>query len=740
MLAGVLPTDLEVVRRGEVDRERISFHRAGSFCKRLNDMKLNDKKDCDFEWNEETKDYMLWQSPLYDDEFTELIDTVEHTMIGPVQFADLTKSKDNFTAFRRFCKRWHDKRRIIKDWNLNRTDVGILLTPLFDLCHTFGGQGLGGGGIIYSSPASSNQPKPAFVTEMEPQHRRKHPHPHLLNIPQGKETPRTLLRHKKLRPSRLQNHRNHQSQPNKAVNLKAPTAAKVAIDGADVIALTTKNSKGFHPYSFIIRDACRKSENNFISKALLFPTPGTQLEVPKFSRRLSQTFGIYPPRNTQTHLHTCSIKDEREFCVVLWRVPKKEVTTAKQAWKKLEQVFDDSGLSIKVGLLRNLITTTLDNYSSVEGYINKYGHKDCYFKDKRKGYFAAFPAAVEFFGICWYIDSRASLHMCREEKWMYNVFPSSINNIKVADNKTVEVKGCGNVDFQMVNNSCDIKFEKNGCEVYQNNELILTAMHRDNTYVLNNVTEASALLTTVDETDINLRHQGMGHLSFTDLQKITESAEGVKILKKDNQIFTTCLEGKMSRLPFKNIGTRALEPLQLIHCDLCDPMETSSIGGIRIIENPDNRMYEEKRVSCICSFSDEEQSSLQFNFIILIYLLLKITYQEEVPKEEVKEDLPAQNLPVQSVHWITNRAREPLDLVLVTANSPVIDNATKRDFFKIKTLNEHSSKNCFQKARCNKCLGDYGTTAYTFIKEIDGPPACVLCTTTDYTAYYLGCA
>ncbi|GBP57113.1 Nucleic-acid-binding protein from transposon X-element [Eumeta japonica] len=51
----------------------------------------------------------------------------------------------------------------------------------------------------------------------------------------------------------------------------------------------------------------------------------------------------------------------------------------------------------------------------------------------------------------------------------------------------------------------------------------------------------------------------------------------------------------------------------------------------------------------------------------------------------------------------------------------------------------HSSKNCFRKARCVKCLGDHGTAACTRNKETDGPPACVLCNTSGHTANYLGC-
>lgn len=79
----------------------------------------------------------------------------------------------------------------------------------------------------------------------------------------------------------------------------------------------------------------------------------------------------------------------------------------------------------------------------------------------------------------------------------------------------------------MVNIGCEVKFERDCCQIYQNNKLILTVLHRNNMYILNNISEAPALLSTVDERDINLWHQRMGHLNFTDLQKITESAEGL---------------------------------------------------------------------------------------------------------------------------------------------------------------------------------------------------------------------
>ncbi|GBP05725.1 hypothetical protein EVAR_5062_1 [Eumeta japonica] len=95
---------------------------------------------------------------------------------------------------------------------------------------------------------------------------------------------------------------------------------------------------------------------------------------------------------------------------------------------------------------------------------------------------------------------------------------------------------------------------------------------------------------------------------------------------------------------------------------------------------------------------------------------------KELPIEEIKEYLLAQDLPVQSVRRITNHAREPLNLALVIFYTSAIDNTTKCSSFNIKVW-----------------VGDYGTGACTGNKETDGPSACVLCKSSSHTANYLGC-
>lgn len=55
-----------------------------------------------------------------------------------------------------------------------------------------------------------------------------------------------------------------------------------------------------------------------------------------------------------------------------------ECTTAKEVWEKLQAVFEDSGLTRKVNLLRTLVTTQLDKCKNVEEYVNiiiKTAHK-----------------------------------------------------------------------------------------------------------------------------------------------------------------------------------------------------------------------------------------------------------------------------------------------------------------------------------------------------------------------------
>lgn len=48
-----------------------------------------------------------------------------------------------------------------------------------------------------------------------------------------------------------------------------------------------------------------------------------------------------------------------------------EAKTAKEVWTNLQKAFDDKGLTRRVGLLRDMITTTLENCQNIEDYVNR---------------------------------------------------------------------------------------------------------------------------------------------------------------------------------------------------------------------------------------------------------------------------------------------------------------------------------------------------------------------------------
>lgn len=49
----------------------------------------------------------------------------------------------------------------------------------------------------------------------------------------------------------------------------------------------------------------------------------------------------------------------------------KNATTAKEIWENLKTIYEDSGLTRKVGLLKTLVTTRLENCASTEDFVDK---------------------------------------------------------------------------------------------------------------------------------------------------------------------------------------------------------------------------------------------------------------------------------------------------------------------------------------------------------------------------------
>lgn len=86
------------------------------------------------------------------------------------------------------------------------------------------------------------------------------------------------------------------------------------------------------------------------------------------------------------------------------------------------------------------------------------------------------------------------------------------------------------------------------------------------------------------ESMIDVWHRRLGHLNEWDLKNLLKynAAYGLKFNGRDRlKECKTCIKGKLSSLKFPKTSRRDSKPLDIIHSDLCGPMQTTSLGGNR---------------------------------------------------------------------------------------------------------------------------------------------------------------
>ena len=378
--------------------------------------------------------------------------------------------------------------------------------------------------------------------------------------------------------------------------------------------------------------------------------------------------------------------------------------TAKEAWNNLERAFEDSGLTRRVGLLRTLINTRLEDSDSVEAYVTKvvntahklrsvamdvsdewvgtlllaglsdeyrpmimglessgtpitadsiktkllqdvkddqagsavffgkrkptkksrgprcyecrdFGHisKNCpkkntkcnEFKSKTHGLYTAFTTNAG--NDDWYIDSGASAHMSMKRDCLTSLNQPVKSEIVCANNSRLSVKGIGDMKLQVavqkdvkdvsINNILyipdlcvnllsvsqivkkgnSVYFDSKGCQIFTNDkQLIATASHVGDMFKLNRPSVDVSMVGNVNvkkskAEDSNLWHRRMGHLNFESLLKLRDCVPGFDLKKTSKE------------MSFKDKGTRATEVLEIIHGDLCGPIDVVSRGGARYI-------------------------------------------------------------------------------------------------------------------------------------------------------------
>lgn len=90
----------------------------------------------------------------------------------------------------------------------------------------------------------------------------------------------------------------------------------------------------------------------------------------------------------------------------------------------------------------------------------------------------------------------------------------------------------------------------------------------------------------------SLWHQRLGHT--TKLKELKSLVKGIDFSEEEEFPFCEgCVEGKLAEKPFTSIGgVRSKHKMQLIHSDVCGPMQTESISGAKyFVTIPDAARY-----------------------------------------------------------------------------------------------------------------------------------------------------
>lgn len=230
-------------------------------------------------------------------------------------------------------------------------------------------------------------------------------------------------------------------------------------------------------------------------------------------------------------------------------------------------------------------------------------------KNGSEGGFSAVFTTGDFKDTDWYVDSGAGVHLTASKQWLKNQRNPDLPEIVVANKSKIAVECAGDVEIktltdrehnillkgvqyvpglttnllsvcQLISNGNRVCFHENGCDIFNSeNVLVATASLNNNVYKLNVCKDQTVCFQAVSS---DVWHQRLGHINDSYLNKTAKLVDGL-MCKGEARIGNceVCCKGKQARLSFPKEGSRAQQLLEVIHSDICGPMETTSLGGAK---------------------------------------------------------------------------------------------------------------------------------------------------------------
>lgn len=215
----------------------------------------------------------------------------------------------------------------------------------------------------------------------------------------------------------------------------------------------------------------------------------------------------------------------------------------------------------------------------------------------------------------WFVDSAATKHMTHEKETLLDYIEyKQPTNIYLGDNTVIHAKGEGTVKLSTTNSGrnvtlelhkvlfvpdltknlmsvpamalmgAEIRFNQDTCVVLKDGkEFIIGNLINNKLYTVN-TNEFAQVSTTSTAPTLEDWHCRLGHLNYNYVNQLLtkEMVDGMSYDadSKPNKECEACLRGKMKKEAFpKKSEHRATRPFELVHSDICGPMQVESKGG-----------------------------------------------------------------------------------------------------------------------------------------------------------------
>lgn len=211
----------------------------------------------------------------------------------------------------------------------------------------------------------------------------------------------------------------------------------------------------------------------------------------------------------------------------------------------------------------------------------------------------------------WILDTGATDHMTCRREWVRDFRSySTARNIRTAGGGMLKATGCGSIDIMAFDGKqwkqrkmvdvlyvpdleCNLfsgshatdggytlEQDSKACRLQDNGRTVAVGVRDGKLYKMKFKTLEGEAYATSASTDI-LRswHERLGHQNLAYVKDFLKQ-NGIKFTEKD---FTceACLKGKLHRDSFGKSVDRGKECGDVVHVDVCGPMQTTSLGGSR---------------------------------------------------------------------------------------------------------------------------------------------------------------